>query len=214
MRVTSEAFPGSPNYDWGVAALAHDPDGARKLLAEAGWYDRDGDGLVDRDGEPLAIELLFPAGSISSKAYGQKLAEDLARLGVRLTLLPRDMPSFAEELNARDFDAAHLAWFMPVESDPEQLWHSRWVKPGSGNHGSFADSEADRLIDALQVEPDAARRAELFHRLQRLIHERQVYSYGLNVPRRFAASRRLRNLQLFAIEPGYSLRRWYFEDGG
>jgi peptide/nickel transport system substrate-binding protein len=214
MRVTSEVFPGNPNYDPSVEPLAHDANAARALLAEAGWYDRDGDGLVDRDGEPLSVELLLAAGSISSQAYGQKLALDLSRLGVRLTLLSRDLPALLQQVDARDFDGAHLAWFMPVDSDPEQLWHSRWKGPGGSNYGSFSDPEADRLIEALQVELDAARRAELFHRLQRLVHGQQVYSYGLNVPRRFAASRRLRNVQLFAIEPGYSLRRWYFEDGG
>jgi peptide/nickel transport system substrate-binding protein len=212
VRVTGEVFPGSPCYDWGIQPLPCDAGQARELLAAAGWYDRDGDGRIDRDGRPLSIELLVPAGSASGLAYGQKLAEDLGRVGIELELAVRDAPAVFDQLNRREFDGAHLAWFMPVESDPEQLWHSRWVGPNTGNHGSFADPAADRLIDALQVELDSARRAELFHELQRLIHDQQVYSYGVNVPRRFAASRRLRNLQTFAIEPGYSLRRWYFAE--
>jgi ABC-type transport system substrate-binding protein len=86
------------------------------------------------------------------------------------------------------------------------------VGPDTGNQGSLADPEVDRLIDALQVETDRARRLELLHRLHREVHALQVYSYGVFVPRKFAASRRLRGLQTFSIEPGYSIRRWYLED--
>ena len=211
-RVTSEVYPGSPYYDPSVEPIAYDPGGASALLAEAGWYDRDGDGVVDRDGQPLELELLVPGGSATGLAYGQKLREDLARLGVRLELTDPDAAAFFERVWERDFELAHLAWFMPVESDPEQLWHSRWVGTQTGNHTGFADPEVDRLIDALQVELDRDRRIALFHRLHRQVHDQQAYSYGVHVPRKFAASRRVRNLQTFAMEPGYSLRRWYLQE--
>lgn len=211
-QVTSEIYPGSPYYDGELEPLPHDSRLARELLGQAGWYDRDGDGWVDRDGAPFELELLLPAGSQSALAYGQQLARDLELVGIRTELLVRDWADFSERLGGRDFDGAYLAWHMPVESDPEQLWHSRWVGPHTANHGSLDDPEVDGLIDALQRELDRDRRVELFHRLQRRLYDLQVYAYGVFTPRRFAASNRLRGVQTFSIEPGYSIRRWYVED--
>ncbi len=39
----------------GVNALGYDPDAARDLLAQAGYADSDGDGILDKDGQPLEI---------------------------------------------------------------------------------------------------------------------------------------------------------------
>jgi ABC-type transport system substrate-binding protein len=101
---------------------------------------------------------------------------------------------------------------MPVVNDPEQLWHSRWVGPHTSNHASFADETVDALIEAIQVELDENERRLLFHQLHERLYESQPYMYGVSVPHKFAASVRIRNLQLFAVEPGYSLRRWYLTE--
>jgi peptide/nickel transport system substrate-binding protein len=211
-RVTSEWYVGSPDYDASIEPLPFDLGRARSLLARAGWYDRDGDGRIDKDGEPFTFELLTIAGSKSSAVFAQKLQENLEELGIALEVVARDYPTFAESVGERDFDAAHWAWYMPIVADPEQMWHSRWVGPHTSNHGSFADDQADRLIDALQVELDDEVRRGLFHDLHALLYERQVYMYGMSFPQKFAASKRLRNVQLFAVEPGYSIRRWYLAD--
>src|SRR5690606_26918171 len=42
-----------------VKPIPYDPAGARALLEQAGWRDRDGDGILERNGRPLRIEVEF-----------------------------------------------------------------------------------------------------------------------------------------------------------
>lgn len=211
-RVTNEAYDGGRTYDASVKPVPFDSSGASKLFAEAGWIDRDGDGVLDREGTRLEFELLLQAGSKSSSAFAQKLQESLARAGVRLRIVERDWTSLSELVRKREFDAVFKAWTMPVENDPEQVWHSRQAGPGTANTLPVVDPEVDRLIEAMQLELDGAKRGELGRALHRRLYELQPYLYGVKVPNKFAISKRIRNFRTSAIDPGYSIRDWWIVD--
>ncbi len=214
--VTGPAFFLSPFYNHDVQVLAYDPARAEELLAEAGWYDRDGDGTVDKDGEELVIEFLMPSGNKASEAMGQKLQESYAKIGVGVTVQPLEWASFLEKMLNRDFDACNLAWVLyEPESDPKQIWHSSEAKfeDRTSNHAGYRDPESDRLIDALRIEPDVEKRIPLWHQLHARIYELQPYLFGQTPPSKFAFSRKLRGVKLYNIAPGYRVRDMYFAEG-
>lgn len=212
-RQTTGPFPvDSSAYDHGVVPLPFDLGAARSLLEEAGFVDTDGNGVIDRDGRDLRLEFLFPAGNEASKNIGLRYQAELANLGIRLELVSLDWTSFQERIKRRDFDACNSGWVPDLESDPEQIWHSRWGRPeaeGSNNSG-LRDPEIDALIEAGQREIDYDRRQEHWRAIHRRIYELQPYLFLFNVPAKFAVSRRIWGLQNFAPDPGYSLRRWHF----
>ena len=214
-RVTGPPHYFSEAYDRTVEAPEYDPDRAEELLAEAGWYDRDGDGIIDRDGAPFVIEFLYPSGNESSKKFGLRYQEALGNLGIKLNMANLEWATFLERIYERDFDSAHLAWVPELESDPEQLWHSKWAPVGvrSSNHPGMADDEVDRLIKAIQEELDLDRRLEHWHAFHRRIAELNPYFFLINTPRKFTLNKRFRGMQNFMIPPGYSLRRLYLPAG-
>jgi peptide/nickel transport system substrate-binding protein len=209
-RASSTFFRGSPYYDPTVLPPAYDPPSARELLTSAGWYDRDGNGWVDKDGQDLTIEFLGQAKNPTFEAMSQRYQESLAQVGVQLHIVAQDFATVTARSDRGEFDAVALAWFLPPESDPFQLWHSS--QSYATNRSGLADAEVDRLISAIQVELDEARRIELFHRLHRRIAALWPYNFGVNPDRKFAMSRALRGFQTFGLQPGYSIRRWYRVD--
>lgn len=215
-RQVTGPFPyGSAAYDMDVQPLEFDPDLAMDLLDEAGWYDRNGDGTRDKDGVELKITFLYPSGNDASSTLGQKIRESLELLEIEVDLEPIEWATFLDRLKKRNFDACNLAWVPELESDPEQLWHSKWgaFEVESSNSSGVRDEQIDAWIEAGQRELDFAKRQEYWHKIHRRIYEDiQPYLFGFNVPRKFAMSKRIRGLQNFAIDPGYSIRRWYFAD--
>jgi len=79
-------------------AYPYDPKRAQALLAEAGWKDTNGDGILDKGGEMLALQLLFPA-----KHYGQgfdettpAVVEMLKAIGVKVDIRPVDFATLLQ----------------------------------------------------------------------------------------------------------------------
>jgi len=213
--VTGPWMLSKPEYDRAIAPLAHDPALARTQLAEAGWLDRDRDGVVEKDGVPLKIEFLLDGGNAVNKAFAAQMQQDLAAVGVQLEVKSLDAAAITERRNQRDFDALPSAWALTWETDPEQIWHSRSGQPGArgANYIGFADARCDELIERGQRELDTPKRAAIWRALHARIYELQPYLFCYAPPRKFGLNRALRGVQLVAMDPNYVLRRWYYPAG-
>lgn len=214
-QVTGPGSLFSAGYDRDLAPLPHDPKAAAALLEEAGWKDRDGDGVLDKDGVKLEIELLTQPNNKVGQAFGQRYQEGLGKAGIRLGIQQLEFATLNERRAQREFDAVALGWAPPIESDPEQIWHSRGAPKGSdgSNFSGLADVRVDALIEKGQRELDPEKRAVIWRELHRLVYELQPYLFCYNVPRKFAMSRRIRGFQSAVLDPGYVIRRWYYPEG-
>lgn len=214
-RQVTGPFPyDSAAYDHGVEPYEYDLDLAIEMLEDAGWYDRDGDDIVDKDGVQLVIDFMMPSGNKASETFGLKLQEQFEKIGVKVTISSYDWATFLERLKSRDFDAANLAWVPSLESDPEPLWGSKWGAfdvEGSNNAGVM-EPELDALIRAGQKELDFGKRQAIWQAMHRFIYDLQPYMFLYNVPSKYAMSRKIHGYQTFAIDPGYSIRRWHYID--
>jgi peptide/nickel transport system substrate-binding protein len=216
VQVTGPAFFLSPAYNHDIKPLPYDPGMAEELLAEAGWYDRTGDGIVDKNGEELVIEFLYPTGNRASLDFGSKLQESYAKVGVGVSLQPLEFASMLERILDREFDACNLAWVIPEpESDPKQIWHSdeAGFDKRSSNHSGYADPRSDELIDKLRVELDETKRLGYWHELHARIYELQPYMFGQTPPSKIAFHKKLRGVKLYNYAPGFKVRDMYFVEG-
>ncbi len=208
-----EGFNGYPED---AQHFSHDIDLARQILEDAGWYDHNGNGVADKDGVELKIELLFPAGSGTFKALSRSLQDAVLSLGIDLQITSLEFPTMMERIHERRFEAAGLAWFPALESDPAALWHSKEGAldvTGSSNFSGVMDEELDGLIEAIQRETDEPSRMELWKRFHRRVYEDiQPYLFCLNVPVTYAASNKIRGIEHAPMAPGYVLRSWHYTD--
>jgi len=207
-RVTAEWVDTGADYDESLAPLPYDPSEAARLLAQAGWIDRDGDGRLDKNGQPFEFALALQAGNQTGEKLSQRLQESLGRLGIGVAIESFDWPSLSERVKRRNFDAVVLAWTMPVDNDPAARWHSRTIGEETNNYCSFSDAQIDAWIERVEVELDRAERTRLMHAIQARLYALQPYMYGVTVPKRYALSRRIAGFRASSLDPGFALREW------
>ncbi len=204
----------SPAYNHDVRRLEYDLQRAEELLAEAGWYDRDGDGTVDKDGVPFHFEMLSQAGNKSAELFAQLFQEGLSKIGVRMEIVPLEWATYYDRIKKRDFDCGQMSWSVDVtENDPIQLWHTTSADKG-GNYPGVSDPRVDELIARGARELDDGARWATWRELHRYLYEElQPYLYREMPARKFAMNRAIRGFQAFKINPGFSVRRWFHAAG-
>ena len=81
----------STEIDANVTGFTYDPDRALELFADAGWTDSDGDGILDKDGEPLSLTLVsgFPPAE-EAKPLPEVIQGQLKAIGVDAQMVEFD----------------------------------------------------------------------------------------------------------------------------
>jgi peptide/nickel transport system substrate-binding protein len=156
--------PWSPLHPSGIAPLPYDTAAAARLLAGAGWVDRNGDGVrEDASGRPLRFTLLT-SDSPFNKAVAEVIQAQLRRVGVDVQLRVLEFQTMLSQYRSRDYDAVFSTWVMDnfqVASAPVALFASHFATiPMSSNRTGYASPTADSLMErAATATSDATARA-------------------------------------------------------
>jgi peptide/nickel transport system substrate-binding protein len=181
IETTGTFFRYSPSYDESIIPYPFDPQQARTLLAQEGWYDSNGDGIIDKsiDGKltPFQFKLTYYVKNLTTKAICEYVATALKDIGIICQPNGVDLADLSAAFSDKSFDALSMAWGLgsPPE-DPKQLWYTAQEK-GSSNAIGFSNLEIDAIIDQLEYAYDPAKRLALYHRFSAVLYEEAPYTF-------------------------------------
>jgi peptide/nickel transport system substrate-binding protein len=204
--VTGPFMPDEYAFNPRVPRIPFDPEGAKRIMAEAGWIDHDSNGILDKGGRKFAFELLMPAGSSTTTQFAQAFQAELKKIGVQMDIRPVDSAAAIQQIRAGNFDATYRSWDLDADPDAQSLFHSSQVPPAGQNYGHYSNPEADRLIDEARRELDSSKRTALYHQLHQVLADDQPYLWTLQVSLKWGLNKRLRGV---TASPGYALFNWY-----
>ncbi len=186
-----------------------DPDAARAAFGAAGWSDTDGDGVLDKDGEEFAIELLAPAENELRQDLAILIQEDLKRIGVKAEPRFVEWGTLMAAMQDGAFDALINGWEEPTQIDLAGLWESAPPGEPTFNFGRYSNPEVDRLLAEVAEMTDFAEQKPLFDRIQALIVADQPYTFLVENTRLTAHNSRLRSVDANAATPYFNIDEWY-----
>ncbi len=174
--------PGTWVYNTAIKDYAYDPEKARHLLAEAGWKDHDGDGLLDKDGQPFQFTILTNQGNTLRIKAATIIQFRLEQIGIQVKIRTVEWATFIKEfVNKGQFDALLLGWSIVQDPDIYNVWHSSKAVPGGLNFVGYTNKELDELLDKGRSLLDRKARKPVYDRIQEILHHDQPYCF-LYVP--------------------------------
>jgi len=163
--------PGTWAYTDEVEHFAYDPEQAKALLAEAGWKDRDGDGLVeDQDGKPFTLTIRTNQGNDERKKVAEIVQQHLKDIGVQADIQLIEWAAFIKEfVKPRRFEVIVLG--LGTGTDPDQfvVWHSSQRGPDQMNRTGYANPEVDALLEAGRQSCVQKERVRYYYRMQEIL---------------------------------------------
>ncbi len=188
----------------------YDPEKARQLLAEAGWVDTDGDGVLDKDGARLAFTIVTNQGNDLRSKAGEIIQRRFREIGVDVKLRIIEWATFLKEfINPGNFDATILAWTGGPEPDQYNIWHSSKTGPRELNFIGYKNAEVDELLEKGRRVFDQAQRKVYYDRFQEILAEEQPYTFlyvGEGLP---AVSKRFRGVEEAPAGIRYNFNQWF-----
>jgi peptide/nickel transport system substrate-binding protein len=202
--------PSSWAFDPAVPEIPHDPGAARSLLAEAGWTDTDGDGVLDKDGRPFAFTVITNQGNKLREQTAVILQSHLARLGVKMEVRVLEWSSFIHDfVDKGNFDAIILGWNLGRDPDQYLIWHSSQQGEGRYNFVGYENPLVDRLWEEGRRTFDRTARERVYRKIHRVLAEDLPYVFLYYPDSLPTVHKRFRNVEVAPAGLGWNFREWY-----
>jgi len=189
------------------------PEKAKELLAEAGWKDTDGDGVLDKvvNGKKMDFKFTFLINTNQVRKQILLIVIDvMKKVGIRAELQELEWSVYIDKTKKHEFEATYSAWTSPTSPpDPYQIWHSSQSQGEGSNYISFKNEESDKMIEAYREEMDENKRIELIKKWQKLIYDEQPYTFLWSPTARYVYDKRFKNTRWYNYQPSPAYNEWW-----
>ncbi len=215
MIATGPIFPGTWAYYNKLKPIPYDPDRAISILKKDKFVIPAGGGDVrEKDGKPLAFELVYPDDEVHA-ALAKEIQRDWSALGVKATLkaVPYEK-LITDYLEPRTYQAAlvDIDLTRSPDPDPYPFWHQTQVTNGQ-NYAMWDNRRASEYLEQARITPDIIKRQKLYYNFQ-VIFEEELPALPLFYPvYTYAVDKRVGGVQLgpvFDISDRFNrINKWY-----
>ena len=166
-------YPDSTPYSK-VTIPTVDTEQAKKLIEEDG-YTLGADGIYEKDGKPLKLNICYYAAR-SLDTLAILIQEQLKAIGVDSYLTVEEDPD-ATYIATADFDLALYCMISDKCGDPQYFIDSTLAEGAYYNVGGFKSDECQAMIEQLEVEPDTDKRADLANKIVQIAIDDNAFGY-------------------------------------
>ncbi len=180
---------------------------AQKLLKEAGYADSDGDGILEKDGASLRLNLVFQSEEFPDwKPVCEYIASELKKVGIEINLKLQETNAYYDSIwTTRDFDLIMYRTYAD-SWNPNGFLSSLYYPPKDGKSVAWNDAELNALLEEVLASTEEAQRQQLYDKIFKRMYD-EAMCVPLYYPQNlYVYNDRLGNLEL--APTSYELLKW------
>ena len=171
------AFPDTFSFGGqNLTTESYDPDGAKKVLEDAGWVDSDGDGIREKDGQKLTIRWLTYPSRQELPLLAESVQATLKDIGMDVQInCTADNNTIRKDPTQWDVYAS--AMVTAPTGDPQYFFTSCCLDSSVSNNGHYHSDKLEELAKQMENEFDVDKRSELGIQMQQTILDDNAYVF-------------------------------------
>ncbi|MDB4949710.1 MAG: Peptide/nickel transport system substrate-binding protein [Gemmatimonadetes bacterium] len=171
----SSVIPPISPMNPGLQPLPFDPAAAKALLAQAGWTDSNGDGVLDKGGQPFRFNLITSASNRLFSDVATVIQQQLKAVGVDAQIQTMEFQTLLRAHKSREYDGIITNWTWDYfRADPTPLFSCAEArKPSSANRTGYCNPQADALMQKGLAATDPAQAKAVWTEFAGLLQQDQ-----------------------------------------
>jgi peptide/nickel transport system substrate-binding protein len=165
-------------YNPKVKKFPYNPKQAKRLLTKAGWNDTDGDGIVDKDGQPFTFTIFTNQGDDRRQKAAVIIQYHLKKLGIHVEIRVLEWAALLHNfLYKRNFEACIIGWGLDYDPNQYDKWHSSKTGPYDYNWMHYQNKEVDKLLELGVSTYDREERKKYYDKIQEILSDDQPCTF-------------------------------------
>lgn len=190
------AFGGTDGLN--LTVDSYDADKAKEILADAGYQDTDGDGILDKDGVNLSFKVLTYSYNDNCIQLADMLQAELSQIGNELSIETQDV--LDDPLASGDFDLAILNYAMAPIGTPSYFINMLFTTGASNNYGGYSNEKVDALAAEIGTTSDNDKVVSLTRELEQQVLDDMPFAFVADQQLIFVYSNKVKGVQINPTE--------------
>lgn len=190
------AFGGTDGLN--LTVDSYDADKAKEILADAGYQDTDGDGILDKDGVNLSFKVLTYSYNDNCIQLADMLQAELSQIGIELSIEAQDV--LDDPLASGDFDLAILNYAMAPIGTPSYFINMLFTTGASNNYGGYSNEKVDALAAEIGTTSDNDKVVSLTRELEQQVLDDMPFAFVADQQLIFVYSNKVKGVQINPTE--------------
>lgn len=181
-----------------ITGYDYEPAKAEQLLDEAGYQDTDGDGIREKDGKKLSLQLILNSAYESDSVVAAAMQSQLKEIGVGLELTSYE--DLTDHQKSGNYDLALTSINTGITGDPQYILDFYFKTGAEWNVGGYSNPKLDELIERLHSEFDVEKRYALAAEAQQIILDDAAYMFLTYTPINIVSKSNVKGATMYPID--------------
>jgi peptide/nickel transport system substrate-binding protein len=195
-------------YDSSLSTIEYNPSLAKKLLAEDGWKDIDGNGILEKNNQEFSFKIYSNAGNSKREFAATIIKNNLREIGIDAEIVFIEKNELVDGLLSRKYDAWLSGWSVEIPLKLKPFWSSD-PEEGTLNFSSFIDQELDKLLDEINPSDSEVKKKLIYKNISKIFKESEPVTILFWSDNIIAYNKRIKNISFSPL--GVYSNAWEWE---